>query len=125
MTIPAAEYKRNAVSEHQLQVAVRDYLALNAKPDVFCFAVPNAARRSLRLGAAMKREGLMPGVADLCILLAQGRVAWLEMKTHKGRQSIEQKGFEARCRRLGHPYAVAKSFEEAAAFLLKVGAVRE
>ena len=33
------------------------------------------------------------------------------MKTLKGRQSAEQRGFQARCLRLNHPYAVAHTFE--------------
>ena len=103
---------------------VLDYLAVAASKGVFAFAIPNAGRRSLRMGARMKREGMVAGISDLCIALPLGRVAWLEMKSHKGRQSIEQKGFEARCDRLDHPYAVAKTFDEAVMFLKHVGALR-
>jgi hypothetical protein len=107
-----------------LQVLVLDYLVVKARPDVFWFAIPNAGLRSLRMGARMRQEGMRAGVADLCLMLPFGRCAWLEMKANKGRQSTEQKGFEARCQRLGHPYAVAKSFDEAVEFLSKVGALK-
>lgn len=123
-TITVASYKRNQVSEHQLQVLVLSYLITEAAPDIFWFAVPNAGLRSLRMGARMKQEGLRPGISDLCIMLPGGKTAWLEMKTLKGRQSIEQKGFEARCKRLGHAYAVARTFEEAVAFLKRMGALK-
>jgi hypothetical protein len=123
-TISATEYKALPVSEHKLQVRVFNYLQDNAKENVFGFAITNAAKRSYRLGARMKAEGLTAGVADLCVMLPGGRAAWLEMKTAKGRQSIEQKGFAARCLRLGHPYAVAKSFDEAVKVLRLWGALR-
>jgi hypothetical protein len=123
-TITVAEY-RHKISEHKLQVQVLDYIKREkATPDIFAFALANAGQRSLRMGARMKAEGLMAGVADLCIVMPLGRVAWLELKSHKGRQSIEQKGFQARCERLGHSYGVAKTEDEAVMFLKHVGALR-
>ena len=56
-------------SEHRLQAMVVDYIQAAAKTDVFAFAIPNAARRSYSVGARMKREGLMSGVADLAVML--------------------------------------------------------
>ena len=114
----------HGISEHRLQASVIEHLSQNAARDVFWFATPNAARRSPHLGLRMKNEGLTAGVADLCILLPQGRAAWLEMKAAGGRQSIMQKGFETRCRRLQHPYKLAYSLEEAVGFLREVGALR-
>ena len=123
-TISAAEY-RSKISEHALQVQVLDYIERErASPDIYAFAIPNAGMRSLRTGARMKREGLRAGISDICVILPLGRVAWLEMKSLKGRQSIEQKGFEARCKRLGHAYAVAKTLDEAVMFLKHAGALR-
>jgi len=115
---------RQQTSEHKLQTMVVDYLNVAAAPGVFAFAVPNAARRSYSIAARMKNEGLMSGVADLCVLLPAGRVGWLEMKTLKGRQSVEQKAFQARCLRLNHPYAVAKTFDEAVKVLRLWGALK-
>ena len=112
------------ISEHSLQVTVLAYLTYRAKPDVNVIAIPNAARRSLRMGARMKAEGLQSGVADLCIMLPGGRVAWLELKTTKGRQSIAQKGFEAKCKRLDHPYALARTLDEAIAALTQWKALK-
>ena len=123
MSITIDEY-RNQASEHQLQKLVLNFLSVEAKPDIFYFAVPNAGLRSLPMGMRMKREGLRPGIADLCIMLPSGKCAWLEMKTAKGRQSLAQKGFQQICRRLGHRYAVARSLDEAIAFLDFVGALK-
>ena len=122
--LTAIEY-RQKISEHQLQVLVLDYIEREkATPDIFAFSVPNAGQRSLHMGVRMKREGLRAGVADIGVMLPKGRIAWLEMKSHKGRQSIHQKAFQARCERLGHPYTVAKSEDEAVMFLKHVGALR-
>jgi hypothetical protein len=103
---------------------VLDYLTYNAHRDLYWFAIPNAARRSLRMGARMKAEGLQSGVADLCIMLPDGKVIWLELKTGKGRQSLAQKGFQARCERLGHPYGLVWTFDDAVAFLDKHGVIK-
>jgi len=111
-------------SEHTLQVQLLKYLDVAAKRDVYWFAVPNAARRSLRLGAHMKSEGLRSGVADLCFMLPGGRAAWLELKKPGNYQTIEQKGFEARCKRLEHPYVVAKNIDQAIAALKQWGVLK-
>jgi len=102
--------KRATPSEHSIQVTVIDYISkCKTHPDIFAIAIPNAGRRSFQVGARMKAEGLTAGAADLQILLPKGRSAWIELKSAKGTQSIPQKGFQARCERLGHPYAVCKS----------------
>jgi hypothetical protein len=124
MNISVGEY-RTKISEHQLQALVLKHLAAEkTHPDIQAFAITNAAKRSFRLGAKLRAEGLMAGVADLCIMLPAGKCAWLEMKASRGRQSLLQKTFEARCRRLEHPYAVAKNLDEAVMFLKHVGALR-
>jgi hypothetical protein len=58
-------------------------------------------------------------------MLPGGKVAWLELKTSVGRQSIAQKGFESKCRRLGHPYAVARTLDEAFDALKQWGALKQ
>jgi len=123
MRMTAVEYKFK-VSEHSLQVSLIEFLERNKKPNISYHAIPNAGLRSRRMGARMSNEGLRAGVADLCIMLPAGKVAWLEMKSAKGRQSIEQKGFGAICARIDHPYCVARTMEEAVAFLNKVGALK-
>jgi hypothetical protein len=117
--------KRPAPSEHSIQVTVIDYITTcKTHPDIFAIAIPNAGKRSLRHGARMKAEGLTAGVADLAILLPDGRIAWLELKATKGSQSISQKGFQARCARLGHPYEVCKSVQAAIDTLKSWGVTR-
>ena len=111
-------------SEHDLQKLVLRHLLFHAKPDVQWFAIPNQGLRSLRTGARMKAEGMMSGVADLCILMHGGRTGWLELKTPIGRQTDTQRGFQARLERLGHIYAVARTLDEAVATLKEWGALK-
>lgn len=104
-------------SEHSIQKSLVEYLTINCRPDVFFFSVPNGGLRHPSVAAKMKLEGLKPGVADLCFMLPGGRVAFLEMKNAIGRLSDHQLGFKAICERLGHPWAMARSVEEAIAHL--------
>ena len=110
---------RDIALEHDLQAVILRYLERNGRPDCYWFAIPNAAKRSLRLGARMKREGMKAGVADLCIMLPDGVAAWMESKRAKGTQTDAQKGFQAICGRLGHRYAVVRSLDEAIKVLVE------
>jgi len=114
---------RRANLEHNLQARVLRYLVEHHMPDVFGFAIPNAGRRTYRAAAALRAEGMLPGVADTCIMLPRGKTLWLELKDIHGRQSDEQRGFQARCMRLHHVYRVARTFEEAVGILRDYDAV--
>jgi hypothetical protein len=100
------------------------FLSLVGRKDIYCFAIPNAGKRSPWRGKYMKAEGLTAGVADLCIMMPNGVVAWMELKTRKGRQSLEQRGFEEICKVLRHPYALVRNLDEAEAVLTQWGALR-
>ena len=117
--------KKRGDEEHKLQVMVIELLEIMGKKGAFyCFSIPNAGIRTLRMGARMKREGLRSGLADLGVMLPGGRMAWMEMKTKTGRQSIEQKNFQQICLALGHQYAIARSFEEAEKILKLWGVLK-
>lgn len=79
------------------------------------FAVPNAKKVPVWVGARYKREGVRPGVADLLLAWpASGRHGlFLEFKSATGRQSDEQKDWEAKSRAAGYGYALVRSAEEA------------
>ena len=122
MSMTVDEY-RSAISEHDLQSELVEHL--EKVPNIYVFAIPNAGFRTLRMGARMKREGMRAGMADLGVMMPAGRIGWLELKKPKaGRQSIQQKAFQQRCLRLGHPYAIARSFDEAKAILRLWGALK-
>lgn len=52
--------------------------------------------------------GVIAGVADMCFLVECG-VIWIEWKTETGKQSPDQKQFEALVRSLGHQYYIVRN----------------
>lgn len=78
------------------------------------FSIPNGGWRSPVEAAIMKAEGVVPGVADLILLIpnANHNCLCIEMKTAKGRQSEYQKEWEKDTLKHGNDYAVVRSFEE-------------
>lgn len=105
-------------TEHALQCALLEYLSLTARMGIYWFSVPNAGKRSPGTAAWFSAEGLRAGVADLCFMLPNGKCAWLELKrSRKHKQTMEQFAFSEICAKLGHPYAVAHSFDEAVTIL--------
>lgn len=78
------------------------------------FAVPNGGGRSKIEAAIMKGEGVTAGVADMLLLLPSGEHPYLciEMKTASGRQTREQKAWQADVEAVGGRYAVCRSIED-------------
>lgn len=105
MTHPESILQRNCVTWFRLQ-----YRALAP----LLFAVPNGGGRSRVEAAIMKGEGVLPGVADLILLVPRGAFASLciEMKTQTGRQSPAQKEWQHAAQEAGNQYFVVRSFEE-------------
>jgi hypothetical protein len=54
----------------------------------------------------------IPGMSDL-LFVGQGFIAWIEVKTAKGRPSKEQLNFIERMQDLGHKAGIARSVEDA------------
>lgn len=88
--------------EHQFQVwAVRQL----RNSGIYCFAIPNGARRDRITGAMLKNEGVLAGVADLALLLDKGETVFVELKNgKKGVQSDAQKEFQGAVEKLGFTY---------------------
>ncbi len=79
--------------------------------DVVIFAIPNEdASASQRQQKA--RRGVLPGVADVCILWA-GRCFFIEFKAGKNGQTPAQKRFGNWCGANGFHYAVHRDAYEA------------
>lgn len=81
----------------------------------FISAMPNAAKRSVIMGAMMKAEGLVTGMPDLLIPEARKgyNILWIEMKNgKKGRLSEAQKLVHKQLSSLGNLVKVARSKEE-------------
>lgn len=108
----------DGASEHNQQVVVFAWLDLMTPllPDLaLAFAVPNAAKRSPRLGAYMKSEGLKAGMVDIVVpvpAMGQGGL-FIELKTAKGRLSPEQKDWLYRLEAVGNRAVMCRGWEEA------------
>lgn len=81
-------------------------------PDLIIYAVPNGGSRNVREAQRLKSEGVLAGVADLTILLPQGKSLYIEMKVKGNRQTPNQKEFQQKAEALGHKYYVCYNFED-------------
>ena len=81
-------------------------------PNFVIYAVPNGGSRNVREAQRLKSEGVLAGVADLTILLPQGKSLYIEMKVKSNRQTPNQKEFQQKAEALGHKYYVCYSFED-------------
>lgn len=93
--------------EKDIQAAIMEALGTSQGVKVF----------RLNVGFARSSKGHavrfgVPGMADL-LVLAGPRYAWLEVKTPRGRQTPEQRNFQAAIDSIGGVYAVVRSVDEA------------
>lgn len=109
------------MSEADLAQSLRKRLYYTA-PTVKLVAVPNAAKRSQWAAGQAKKEGMATGFPDLIALWPDGGSAFIELKTPKGRLSENQSEWIERLGAMGHRAAVARSADEAIAFLRDCGA---
>lgn len=113
--------------EHLLQCACVRWFAYQwPQYDGLLFAVPNGGARSKATAGKLKAEGVVAGVADLILLVPQSKTyitfageimlnynaLCIEMKTEKGRQSPEQKEWQAKVEAVGYKYVVVRSLEQ-------------
>lgn len=115
--------------EHKIQVAICDVLTYGLPKGAIFWAVPNGGSRSQITtksgrkfsleGKRLKDEGVKAGVADMMILW-EGRLICLEVKTEKGRQSTAQKEWEAEVTEAGGLYKIVRSTDDVRSFLTMV-----
>ena len=101
------------LSEDEIQMQIVEWLTIMG---IVCFHIPNERSSSVANMCRLKRLGLLPGAADLEVWIPiQGKTktVYMEVKRHDGRQSENQKLFQAKCVRAGHPYHVVRSLDEA------------
>jgi hypothetical protein len=101
--------------EHKLQCACIKWFRLQY-PRYFyhLFAIPNGGSRDVITGSKLKAEGVVAGVADLflCIANTEFHGLFIELKTEDNHQSIEQKKFEDAVKKVGYKYVVIKRFDD-------------
>jgi hypothetical protein len=112
--------------ERRTHIAIADILRRFAGSDWLWFHVPNGEHRTKETGALLLRMGVLPGVFDFLLISPTGVHHWLELKRGaKADMSIAQIRFRTELQARGVPYGVARSFEQAVAFLTLWGVIRE
>ena len=94
----------------EIQLQSRAFINLwNNRPDLRgrVFAINNNSQNAIK-GAMNRAMGVIAGVADMCYLV-EGGVVWIEWKTETGKQSPDQKHFEALVKSLGHQYHIVRN----------------
>lgn len=108
-----------AMKESAVQRQLLDWLAV-ACPLAIVFAVPNGERRDKITGAKLKAQGVLPGAPDI-IIAHNGIIAFVEVKTPKGRPSPAQIAFQEKCAEQRLPYAIVRGQGDLQVFLEDIG----
>lgn len=109
--------KPRAHPEQDLQQTVAEYLTWALAPPWWFTAIGHGGGGAKR-GAILKSMGVKSGVPDLLILGPHLFVGWIELKSAKGRRSLEQIVFAKMAEALGHCTAVCRSLDEVRTELL-------
>jgi hypothetical protein len=81
-------------------------------PRGMIFSIPNGGTRNKLEAITMKATGLLAGASDLIVILPNGKLMFIELKTDTGKQSDKQIDFEKRVNDLGFEYRIIRSLEE-------------
>lgn len=81
----------------------------------FLFAIPNGGLRHAVVAAKLRREGVRPGVPDVCLPVARGGYhgLWIEMKAGTNKPTDKQEDWIRDLAAQGHVVAVCWSAEVA------------
>lgn len=112
------------MSETNIHITIAALLDVYAHPNLIWFHPANGEKRNIITAARLKRMGVKPGVADFCFTLPDGRSAFMEVKTPKGRMSPSQLAFRARCHIIDVPYVLVTNPDDAMTILAEWGALR-
>ena len=79
------------------------------------YAVPNGGKRNITTAARLKKEGVKPGVPDICLPVPRGRYhgLYIEMKVNKNKPSANQKWWIEQLQKQGYRVEVCYSWGEA------------
>jgi hypothetical protein len=115
---------RERASEFALHCAVADTLRKCGTKGWMWLHIPNGELRDKVTASRLQRMGVKAGVLDLLLINELGRHYWLELKTKHGRLTDRQADFVGELAKRSVGYAVAWGYDEAIAYLKKIGAVR-
>ena len=97
--------------ENKIQQEIVQYYRANHYGKGIIFSVPNERTGGYVAMKPLLLTGLLSGVSDL-IIVEQGRVLFVEVKTDIGRQSEKQIRFEKQITELGYKYFLVRSLKD-------------
>lgn len=102
------------MNEHQEQAALIHWFRLQ-HPKYIIFAIPNGGVRNIGTAIKLKNEGVLAGVADLFLMVANKthHGLFIEMKAAKGKVSDQQKYFIEQAHAQGYAACVCYGFDQA------------
>ena len=111
------EEKPKIYSEDNLQAEIyrffnNTYCLKNQNPRALIMSIPNGGNRNAREAMKFKATGLLAGASDLIVILPTGQLLFIELKTDKGVQSLQQKDFEQRVTALGYEYHLIRTLDD-------------
>lgn len=115
--IPTRTIKGYKPTESEIQQSCIKWFAMQYRTlydDGVLFHIANEGIRLNGMGARFKREGVVRGVADLCLAIPKGGFAalYIEMKRPGNYQTPEQKTWQRNVEKYGNKYVVCKSLDE-------------
>ena len=103
-------------TEEQEQEALFQWLSWQKEPEFqMAFAIPNGGYRAKKTGAALKKQGVKPGIPDMFLPISRDGFhgLWIEMKSHKGKTSDTQEVWHDNLRKEGYKVVVCHSADSA------------
>ena len=114
-----AEARGTIVTEKALHKAVAQFLSLALTPPDFFTTFPLGGGGKAR-GGQLRSVGTKAGIPDI-LLIRNGRVYWIELKTSRGTLSEQQKATGIDLRAAGSSWCVCRSVEEVEQRLIEWG----
>ena len=102
------------MTERDEQIALFDWASY--RPDLrLMYHITNEGRRTVQHTVSLLRQGMKPGVPDICLPVARGKYhgLYIELKAKGGRLSPEQREWQRALLEEGYCSAVCYGFEQA------------
>ena len=95
-----------------IELSKRGYVPLRANSGEFWQGVLATLDGQRILTKLKSIKGMPEGTSDIICIMPNGRVAWIECKTLKGKQREAQIRFQQMLESLGHKYYIMRSVED-------------
>lgn len=114
--------KKSLPKEKHIEKQILQWL--NFHNNLFAFKYPTTGRYDVKTGSWFKTAGTITGVSDIVCIgkTAQNKpfTAFLEVKTDDGKQTVNQKEFQAKVEKLNGFYFVVRSIEDVNGALIEI-----